>query len=154
MHTGLWSPIPNDAHYISIVGYKNLTTNQQSLLRNYIVKHHLDISLKEATPSSPLLSSEIIEKLQLFVSESKALRPRSLDMFYSWLLIIFMFALPIYVSYHKIGYNNIMFHDRLRYFHNLMYFKMDGYNTYFLVTMVTFFRNLLLCMGITHCHYD
>ena len=49
IHTGQWSPIPNDTHYISIVGYKKLTTNQQYLLRNYIVKHHLDISLKEAT---------------------------------------------------------------------------------------------------------
>ena len=122
IHTGQWSPIPNDTHYISIVGYKKLTTNQQYLLRNYIVKHHLDISLKEATHHHHHFSVQ--KSLKNYNYLYQKVKPCDLD---PWICSIagyssyscspYLFMCPIIF---QIGYSNIMFHDGLRYFHNLM----------------------------------
>ncbi|MEJ7528167.1 ferrous iron transporter B, partial [Staphylococcus lugdunensis] len=86
------------AHELIIEGYDKLTSSQQVLLKRYIIKHQLDISLQHGVPSSPLHSLNIIKTLRTFVKESKVYHPRFHNIIYGWCFIILMFALPIYLS--------------------------------------------------------
>ncbi len=49
-----------------IEDYDKLTPSQQTLLKRYIIKHQLDISLQHAILSSPLHSLNMIKKLETF----------------------------------------------------------------------------------------
>ncbi|MGC7608441.1 nucleoside recognition domain-containing protein [Staphylococcus epidermidis] len=100
LRDGTFSDIPDDAHELIIEGYGKLTSSQQVLLKRYIIKHQLDISLQHGVPSSPLHSLNIIKTLRTFVKESKVYHPRFHNIIYGWCFIILMFALPIYLSYH------------------------------------------------------
>lgn len=100
LRDGTFSDIPDDAHELIIEGYGKLTSSQQVLLKPYIIKHQLDISLQHGVPSSPLHSLNIIKTLRTFVKESKVYHPRFHNIIYGWCFIILMFALPIYLSYH------------------------------------------------------
>ena len=72
LRDGTFTDIPDDAHYFLIEDYDKLTPSQQTLLKRYIIKHQLDISLQHAILSSPLHSLNMIKKLETFVKESKA----------------------------------------------------------------------------------
>ena len=100
LRDGTFTDIPDDAHELIIEGYDKLTSSQQVLLKRYIIKHQLDISLQHGVPSSPLHSLNIIKTLRTFVKESKVYHPRFHNIIYGWCFIILMFALPIYLSYH------------------------------------------------------
>ncbi|MDU3980111.1 MAG: ferrous iron transporter B, partial [Staphylococcus epidermidis] len=100
LRDGTFTDIPDDAHELIIEGYDKLTSSQQVLLKRYIIKHQLDISLQHGVPSSPLHSLNIIKTLRTFVKESKVYHPRFHNIICGWCFIILMFALPIYLSYH------------------------------------------------------
>lgn len=76
LRDGTFSDIPDDAHELIIEDYDKLTPSQQTLLKRYIIKHQLDISLQHAILSSPLHSLNMIKKLETFVKESKAYHPQ------------------------------------------------------------------------------
>ncbi|MDU2624361.1 MAG: ferrous iron transporter B, partial [Staphylococcus epidermidis] len=48
LRDGTFTDIPDDAHYFLIEDYDKLTPSQQTLLKRYIIKHQLDISLQHA----------------------------------------------------------------------------------------------------------
>ena len=100
LRDGTFSDIPDDAHELIIEDYDKLTPSQQTLLKRYIIKHQLDISLQHAILSSPLHSLNMIKKLETFVKESKAYHPQFHNIICGWCFIVLMFALPIYLSYH------------------------------------------------------
>ena len=100
LRDGTFTDIPDDAHYFLIEDYDKLTPSQQTLLKRYIIKHQLDISLQHAILSSPLHSLNMIKKLETFVKESKAYHPQFHNIICGWCFIVLMFALPIYLSYH------------------------------------------------------
>ncbi|MDU1625980.1 MAG: ferrous iron transporter B, partial [Staphylococcus epidermidis] len=100
LRDGTFTDIPDDAHELIIEGYDKLTSSQQVLLKRYIIKHQLDISLQHAILSSPLHSLNMIKKLETFVKESKAYHPQFHNIICGWCFIVLMFALPIYLSYH------------------------------------------------------
>ena len=66
LRDGTFTDIPDDAHYFLIEDYDKLTPSQQTLLKRYIIKHQLDISLQHAILSSPLHSLNMIKKLETF----------------------------------------------------------------------------------------
>lgn len=59
LRDGTFTDIPDDAHYFLIEDYDKLTPSQQTLLKRYIIKHQLDISLQHAILSSPHHSDRI-----------------------------------------------------------------------------------------------
>ena len=65
LRDGTFTDIPDDA-LLLIEDYDKLTPSQQTLLKRYIIKHQLDISLQHAIPSSPLHSLNMIKKLGTF----------------------------------------------------------------------------------------
>ncbi|PTG35785.1 ferrous iron transporter B [Staphylococcus capitis] len=97
---GHHTTIPDGPHYLSIKNFTKLTPTQQKLFRQYIVTKKLDISLTESWLSSPENTRFIVQELEGFVCESKRLLPKFTETFLGWLLIILMFACPIYLAYH------------------------------------------------------
>ncbi len=85
LRDGTFSDIPDDAHELIIEDYDKLTPSQQTLLKRYIIKHQLDISLQHAILSSPLHSLNMIKKLETFVKESKAYHPQF--QYYLWMVL-------------------------------------------------------------------
>ena len=86
LRDGTFTDIPDDAHELIIEGYDKLTSSQQVLLKRYIIKHQLDISLQHGVPSSPLHSLNIIKTLRTFVKESKVYHP-SFSQYYLWVVL-------------------------------------------------------------------
>ncbi|WP_415427102.1 nucleoside recognition domain-containing protein [Staphylococcus borealis] len=97
---GHHTTIPDDTHYLSIKNFTKLTPTQQKLFRQYIVKKKLDISLTERCVSSSENTRFIVQELEGFVCESKRLLPKLTETLLGWILIILMFACPIYLAYH------------------------------------------------------
>ncbi|PTE66946.1 ferrous iron transporter B [Staphylococcus devriesei] len=100
LRDGSYTPIPDEPHTLSLENYSKLTTRQQQLLRSYIVKHQLEVSLNESVLSSPHHSSQIIQRLEDFVEESKGYQPKGFETLLGWLIILMMFAFPVYLTYH------------------------------------------------------
>lgn len=71
LRDGTFSDIPDDAHELIIEDYDKLTPSQQTLLKRYIIKHQLDISLQHAILSSPLHSLNMIKKLETLLRRAK-----------------------------------------------------------------------------------
>lgn len=82
LRDGTFTDIPDDAHELIIEGYDKLTSSQQVLLKRYIIKHQLDISLQHGVPSSPLHSLNIIKTLRTFQSI-----PSSFSQYYLWVVL-------------------------------------------------------------------
>ena len=85
LRDGTFTDIPDDAHYFLIEDYDKLTPSQQTLLKRYIIKHQLDISLQHAILSSPLHSLNMIKKLETFVKEKSI--PSSISQYYLWMVL-------------------------------------------------------------------
>ena len=100
LKNGTHDAIPHDIHYLKLTNITKLTTQQQTLLRQWIVKHQLDISLYERILVSPLNSEAIVKQLTQFVQLCKTIQPKKRDMSFGWLLIVIMFALPVWGAYH------------------------------------------------------
>ena len=100
LKNGTHDAIPHDIHYLKLTNITKLTTQQQTLLRQWIVKHQLDISLYERILVSPLNSEAIVKQLTQFVQLCKTIQPKKRDMSFGWLLIVIMFALPVWEAYH------------------------------------------------------
>ncbi|BCU53336.1 Fe2+ transport system protein B [Staphylococcus auricularis] len=100
LRNGHVSTIPNEPHSLKLKHYKKLTDSQQGLLKRYILRHKLDISLQQSVASSPENSAYVTDKLQHFVDESKQYRPTPFATLLGWLIILLMFAFPVFVAYH------------------------------------------------------
>lgn len=77
LKNGTHDAIPHDIHYLKLTNITKLTTQQQTLLRQWIVKHQLDISLYERILVSPLNSEAIVKQLTQFVQLCKTIQPKS-----------------------------------------------------------------------------
>lgn len=98
--TGDMSEIPETPHQFKLKNVKKLTNSQYRLLRQYIMKYQLDLSLQQSVSSTEDKSQRLSQCLSQFVSESLNHIPRKRETLLGWLIILVMFALPIYIAYH------------------------------------------------------
>lgn len=98
--TGQASEIPQGPHQLKLVGFKRLTSQKQALLRQYILRQKIHASPYFAVSSDTATTKSDFKQLKAYVEESRNHQPKYYDTLLGWLMIILMFALPIYVAYH------------------------------------------------------
>ncbi|MBI5974856.1 nucleoside recognition domain-containing protein [Staphylococcus canis] len=98
--SGTVSSIPDEPHHFTIKNAKKLTSSQYQLLKQYIIKHRLDVSFNHSVSSTKGKSERLSHYLTQFVAESMQHAPRKRETMLGWLIILMMFAFPIYIAYH------------------------------------------------------
>lgn len=98
--TGQYTSIPDTQHALKLTGFNKLTTAQQFLLRQFILKQQVNASPYHAVTSDSKTTQSDIRKLKAYVEESRQHQPKFHDTLLGWLIIFLMFALPIFLAYH------------------------------------------------------
>ncbi|MEL0537989.1 nucleoside recognition domain-containing protein [Staphylococcus debuckii] len=98
--TGEATSIPDAPHQLKLTHYHRLTTGQQFLLRQFILKKHIHASPYKAVESDAQTTQADFKKLKDYIEESRQHPPKIQDTLLGWLIIFLMFALPIYLAYH------------------------------------------------------
>ena len=104
IHTGAYSPIPDETHELRLTNSHRLTRGEQLRLRQYIIQHRLEIGIHEPVISTPEKTQQVIHVLEQFVKENRQQAPRWYEGLIGWVIIAMMFAIPIFLAYHLSGY--------------------------------------------------
>lgn len=104
VHTGACSPIPEETHELRLTHLHRLSHAEQLRLRQYIIKHRLDVGIHAPVTSTPTKTRQVIAVLEQFVKENRQHALSWYEGLIGWSLIALMFAVPIYLAYHLSGY--------------------------------------------------
>ena len=135
LRDGTFTDIPDDAHELIIEGYDKLTSSQQVLLKRYIIKHQLDISLQHGVPSSPLHSLNIIKTLRTFEQKYIILVFTILFMGGALSYSCLLYPSTCLITF-QTDYNN-MWHPGYQNYLKYHYFKRINCNIFYSVIMVS-----------------
>ncbi|EPD49278.1 hypothetical protein HMPREF1208_01736 [Staphylococcus sp. HGB0015] len=92
--------IPEATHAFVVKGFNHLGRLDQQQLRQYIVKHKLNLSLNESVTHTSDETRHVVTHLQEFMQARENRRPQWYQSLIGWLAIFFMFAFPVYIAYH------------------------------------------------------
>ena len=91
--TGQYTSIPDTQHTLKLTGFNKLTTAQQFLLRQFILKQQVNASPYHAVTSDSKTTQSDIRKLKAYVEESRQHQPKFHDTLLGWLIIFLMLSL-------------------------------------------------------------
>lgn len=103
--TGKFSNIDQNAQSLKLINIEKLNLQDKLKLRKFIVQHKLPVTIDEVIPLNKDESiSNIISHLDYFRENIMMSKPNLKDKVLSFLVLVLMFAIPVYLAYFLSNY--------------------------------------------------
>lgn len=105
--SGEHSDVPDAPHILKLTDMDRLSLNEQAMLRRFIVRKKMNVTLTEEITVIIGGRTETLEMIKLLDQFRRSIeneRPSILQILAGWSVILMMFIFPIYVAYHLSSY--------------------------------------------------